>query len=91
MTMWMVRAESDGSLFQRFIDKRLVAIGWPDMGDLGRFESRETLMAELRDRYPSERAGWYAIAGGMLHRFSSPDYAQRHLSEAFGSVLYCSS
>ena len=22
---------------------------------------------------------------------SSPDYAQRHLSEAFGSVLYCSS
>ena len=70
MTMWMVRAESDGSLFQPFIDKGLVAIGWPDVGDLGRFESRETLLAELRDRYPGQRAGWYTNAGGMLHRFS---------------------
>ncbi len=82
MTMWMVRAESDGSLFQPFIDKGLVAIGWPDMGDLGRFESRETLLAELRDRYPSERAGWYANAGGMLHRFS------RELQADDGVVSY---
>ena len=34
MTMWMVRAESDGSLFQPFIDKSLVAIGWADVRDL---------------------------------------------------------
>lgn len=70
MTMWMVRAESDGSLFQPFIDQDLVAIGWSDVGDLGQFESRETLVAELRERYPGQRAGWYANAGGMLHRFS---------------------
>ncbi len=70
MTMWMVRAESDGSLFQPFIDKGLVAIGWPDVGDLGRFKSRETLVAELREQYPGQRAGWYANAGGMLSRFS---------------------
>ncbi len=82
MTMWMVRAESDGSLFQPFIDKGLVAIGWPDMGDLGRFESRETLLAELRDRYPSKRAGWYAIAGGMLYSFS------RKLKAGDGVVSY---
>ena len=82
MTMWMVRAESDGRLFQPFIDKGLVAIGWPDMGDLGRFESRETLLAELRDRYPSQRAGWYANAGGMLHRFS------RELQPDDGVVSY---
>ena len=70
MTMWMVRAESDGILFQPFIDKGLVAIGWSDVGDLGRFESRETLVAKLREQYPGKRAGWYANAGGMLHRFS---------------------
>lgn len=70
VTMWMVRAESDGSLFQPFLDKGLVAIGWPDVGDLGRFESREALLTELRDRYPGRRAGWYPGVGGMLHRFS---------------------
>lgn len=70
MTMWMVRAESDGSLFQPFIDRGFVAIGWSGVGDLGRFESKETLVAELREQYPGRRAGWYANAGGMLWRFS---------------------
>lgn len=82
MTMWMVRAESDGSLFQPFIDERLVAIGWPDVGDLSRFESREALVARLRERYPGQRAGWYANSGGMLHRFS------KKLQSGDGVVTY---
>lgn len=71
MTMWMVRAKSDGSLFQPFVDKGLVAIGWSELGDLGQFETRETLVEELRERYPGRRTGWYANAGGMLWRFSN--------------------
>ena len=82
MTMWMVRAESDGSLFQPFIEKGLVAIGWSGVGDLGRFESRERLAAELREQYPGRRAGWYRSAGGMLHRFS------RELQAEDGVVSY---
>ncbi|MDE0611243.1 MAG: restriction endonuclease [Gammaproteobacteria bacterium] len=70
MTMWMVRAESDGSLFQPFIDRGFVAIGWSSMGDLGRFESKEKLVAGLREQYPGEHTGWHANAGGMLWRFS---------------------
>ena len=71
MTMWMVRAESDGSLFQPFIDKGIVAIGWPKLGDLARFDSKEALAAELRRQYPGQRTGSYASAGGMLSRFST--------------------
>ena len=71
MTMWMVRAEGDGSLFQPFLDKNFVAIGWPDVGDASRFGSREELVAELRQQYPGQRPGWYANAGGMLYRFSN--------------------
>ena len=71
MTMWMVRAESDGSLFQPFLDQSLVAIGWPDVGDVSRFGSREELVAELRQQYPGQPSGWYANAGGMLYRFSN--------------------
>lgn len=82
MTMWMVRAESDGSLFQPFLDRGLVAIGWPNVGDLGQFKSKESLVAELREQYPGQRAGWYANAGGMLFRFS------KELQVADGVVSY---
>ncbi|MDE0693643.1 MAG: restriction endonuclease [Gammaproteobacteria bacterium] len=68
--MWMVRAESDGSLFQPFIEKEVVAIGWCDVGDLSGFGSREALFAEVRERYPGRSAGAYASTAGMLHRFS---------------------
>lgn len=71
MTMWMVRAESDGSLFQPFVDKGLVAIGWSDLGDLGQLETWDALLAMLREQYPGRRAGWYTNAGGMLWRFSN--------------------
>ena len=82
MTMWMVRAASDGSLFQPFIDRGFIAIGWSRMGDLGRFESKEALVAELRKQYPGERAGWYASSGGTLWRFS------REIQAGDGVVTY---
>ena len=82
MTMWMVRAARDGSLFQPFIDGGFVAIGWSRMGDLGQFESQKALVAELRKQYPGERAGWYANSGGMLWRFS------REMQAGDGVVTY---
>ena len=69
MTMWMVRAESDGSLFRPFIDEGLVAIGWPDVGDLSRFESREAIAAQLRIEDPGRSAGAYTAVSGVLFRF----------------------
>lgn len=82
MTMWMVRAARGSILFQSFIDKGVVAIGWSKMGDLGRFESKETIVTELREQYPNKPAGWYAISGGMLYRFS------RELQAEDGVVSY---
>ena len=69
MTMWMVRAESDGRLFRPFIDKGLVAIGWPDLGDLSRFQSREAIAARLRTEDPGRSAGAYRTTSGVLFRF----------------------
>ena len=80
--MWMVRAARDGSLFQPFIDRGFVAIGWSRMGDLGQFEYQKALVAELRKQYPGERAGWYANSGGMLWRFS------REMQAGDGVVTY---
>ena len=50
MTMWMVRAGSDGSLFEPFIRNNLIAIGWPALGDLGHIESREELITRRISR-----------------------------------------
>ena len=69
MTMWMVRAESDGRLFRPFIDKSLVAIGWPELGDLSSFESREAIATQLRKEDPGRSAGAYRTTSGVLFRF----------------------
>lgn len=69
MTMWMVRAESDGRLFQPFIKKGRVAIGWPALGDLSRFESREAIATQLRKEDPGRSAGAYTTMSGVLFRF----------------------
>ena len=70
MAMWMVRAESDGSLFQPFIMRGVVAIGWSDVGDLHRFSSRDEILAEVRKQYPDWKQRAHIATASMLHRFS---------------------
>lgn len=70
MTMWMVRAESDSSLFQPFISHGVVAIGWAEVGDLRAFSSREEILAEVRRQYPDWKKGAHIATASMLHRFS---------------------
>ena len=70
MTMWMVRAASDSSLFQPFISHGVVAIGWADVGDLQAFSSREEIVSVVREQYPDWKKGAHITSAGMLHRFS---------------------
>ena len=70
MTMWMVRAESDGRLFQWFVAQSVVAIGWSDVGDLTAFGSRDEILAEVQRQYPEHSLGWRRSSAGMLFRFS---------------------
>jgi restriction system protein len=69
MTMWMVRAETGGRLFGRFLEKGAVAIGWPDLGDLSRYTSRDALAAAMAAAYPEGKARSRATAVGTLARF----------------------
>lgn len=78
MTMWMVRAASDSSLFEPFISHGVVAIGWPDVGDLQAFSSREEILSEVRRQYPDSKKGAHITTASMLHRFSTeiqPEHA----------------
>ena len=68
--MWMVRAESDSSLFQPFISHGVVAIGWAEVGDLQAFSSREEILSMVRQQYPDWKKGAHITSASMLHRFS---------------------
>ena len=70
MTMWMVRAESDSSLFQPFISDGVVAIGWAEVGDLHAFASRDEILAEVRRQYPEWKKGAHIASASMLRRLS---------------------
>ena len=82
MTMWMVRAASDGSLFQPFITRGVVAIGWADVGALGAFSSGDEILAEVRNRYPHWKQGAHITTASMLRRFS------REMKPGDGVITY---
>lgn len=69
MTMWMVRAGVGNVLFQPFLEQGVVAIGWPAVGDLSRYRTREDLAAAVRSQYPEWTAQRQTNAAGMLYRF----------------------
>ena len=69
MAMWMVRAESDGSLFEPFTQSNFVAIGWPKLGDIGQVASRDELIPMLQSSYPDRTNGAYQNYATMLFRF----------------------
>ncbi len=67
MTMWMVRAGRDSVLFQSFIDQGLVAIGWDKAGDLTAFQTRDEILAKVREQWPNSKQ---TVQAGILYRFS---------------------
>ena len=71
MSMWMVRAERGGALYDDFLLNGHVTIGWSKAGDLSDVRSGEDAAEKIARGYdvPHDRA--MAGAGGVLHRFAS--------------------
>jgi predicted Mrr-cat superfamily restriction endonuclease len=48
----------------------MIAIGWPEMGDLSKIEAnREAFKRKYMQVYPDAKKGSVATAAGMLYRF----------------------
>lgn len=67
-TMWMVRAEAGGVLFERFKSERFVAMGL-DVGTLHDLRTRKQIADRIRACSPDWSDGKVAIWAGMLLRF----------------------
>lgn len=54
-----------------FLNKDIIAIGWPQFGDCGLLEpNRESYKARYIQTYPDAKKGSIATSAGMLYRFA---------------------
>ena len=67
--VWMVRTGSDGALADVVQAQQVVALGWPELGDLAGLATREALKARYRDALPEESERTVGQNAGQLLRF----------------------
>jgi restriction system protein len=80
--MWMVRAGEHGFRFEDFERTGIVAIGWPEMGDLRELKSRDDFRRAAVKAFPEMRKLQAAVSAGQTFRFV------REMSEGDGVVTY---
>jgi len=67
--LWVVRAGRDAVYVEDFLEKKMVAIGWSQVGDLGGLHSREQVAAVLIRSYPEYTKFQLSMNTGQVHRF----------------------
>lgn len=68
--IWMVRAGEQGYLFDDFIAKSIIAVGWNEIGDLTHLrKNSDELKDRLKEAYPEARAGQIDNYAGQINRF----------------------
>ncbi len=65
----MIRAGEGGYLIDEFEAKKLVAIGWHQLGDLTNIKSQDALKRLYRQTYPQHKLGKIAGAVAVIHKF----------------------
>jgi restriction system protein len=67
--IWLVRAGEKGYMFEEFIEKNVVAIGWIKIGDLSSVSSRKEIKDIIRNKYPNYKDSAVNITAGQIFRF----------------------
>jgi len=69
-TIWGIHGGKTGDADNLFLHGHCVAIGWVEMGDLGKLPAdREAFKARVAEAYPSAKAGAIPNNAGQLFRF----------------------
>lgn len=67
--VWMIRAGQGGYLIGDFASKKIVAIGWNQLGDLTTLTSRDEIMDLCRKTYPKDKPGKVVTSASVVHKF----------------------
>lgn len=100
-TVWGIHAGKTGDADSLFLKKNFVALGWLDMGDIGKLPpDREAFKEKVKATYPDWKPGKIPNAAGQLYRFvhemktgdivvyPSKRDRQIHIGEIVGSFKY---
>ena len=100
-TIWGIHAGNTGQADTLFLKKNYIAIGWNEMGDLGKIAAnRESFKTKVKERYADEKPGAIPNFAGQLFRFvhemklrdlvvyPSKRDRQIHLGHVTGTYIY---
>lgn len=100
-TVWGIHAGRTGDADSLFLKKNFVALGWLDMGDIGKLApDREAFKEKVKATYPDWKPGKVPNAAGQLYRFvhemkvgdlivyPSKRDRQIHIGEVIGEFQY---
>ncbi len=65
----MVRAGGTGGLFDDFKENGYVSIGWGEIGEISKSDTRESLKLKILEKWPDWHPQKIAISAGQLYRF----------------------
>jgi len=69
-TLWGIHAGRLGDADSLFLKKKVIAIGWDEMGDVTPIGGdREALKAKIAETYPNAKPGAIPVHAGQLFRF----------------------
>jgi restriction system protein len=69
ITLWGIHAGRTGDAFTLFLKKNVVALGWPEVGDLKQIQDREEFKVRIAKAYPDKKPGAIRLDAGQLFRF----------------------
>lgn len=66
---WGIHAGHSGEVDSQFKDKKVIAIGWNEIGDLSNTKTRDDIKELYKKAYPDDGIGTVAICAGAIYRF----------------------
>jgi restriction system protein len=67
--VWMVRAGRDSVFIDEFLSRKMVAIGWSNVGDLSNIQSREQIAQLVEKCWPEFNKFQRSTSVGQVYRF----------------------
>ena len=70
--MWMVRAGEGARLFDHFMSKNIVAVGWCSLdSDIANIKTRDEMARRMKQAYPELRKHQLSSQTGQIYRFAA--------------------
>jgi restriction system protein len=67
--MFMIRAGTNGIIFDQFKEKNIVAIGWKLIGDLSQYKTLDEIKNIVEEKYTGYKKQAIAMNAGQIRRF----------------------